>query len=487
MKINCAAIFLLSSLFACQDKTPADHKLFYGGTILTVDQDFTEVEAIVIKDEMIIATGSYDDLLETYGKQSEQIDLTGKVMLPGFIDAHAHAMTGSMVNYLNEDVGMTKFRTTEEVIAHLKEKAKNTPEGEWISARNWDPAVQDGPSELTIKELNSISTKHPVFIINASGHLAYANEMAFELAGIDKTVQNPPGAEFVKDEDGNLTGVMKNMVAFMQVFQANPASQTVDPGDALNSLLGQWNDVGITTSSDLAFGTATSSAKDADILFEAAKREDFTVRLRTYLMYSVAEEWDKTDYKPGSGNSLARIVGFKMVADGSNQGFTGLQREMYCCHSAHKKSFGLAYMTIDQLKHHALKRAEQGWQLAIHGNGDKGIDHLLYVLEELDSMGYDLKKLRPRIEHASILHDDQIAKNERVECFSKFSDRSCILLGSFYARFCFCGGESTAVSQSCFFRKRRHQLYITLGLSCNERKSIGDDRNCGKQKDLERT
>ena len=313
MKINCAAIFLLSSLFACQDKTPADHKLFYGGTILTVDQDFTEVEAIVIKDEMIIATGSYDDLLETYGKQSEQIDLTGKVMLPGFIDAHAHAMTGSMVNYLNEDVGMTKFRTTEEVIAHLKEKAKNTPEGEWISARNWDPAVQDGPSELTIKELNSISTKHPVFIINASGHLAYANEMAFELAGIDKTVQNPPGAEFVKDEDGNLTGVMKNMVAFMQVFQANPASQTVDPGDALNSLLGQWNDVGITTSSDLAFGTATSSAKDADILFEAAKREDFTVRLRTYLMYSVAEEWDKTDYKPGSGNSLARIVGFKML------------------------------------------------------------------------------------------------------------------------------------------------------------------------------
>ena len=192
MKFPSLLSFLLFAfVFSCanNDNTPSEKvKLFYGGTILTVDDQFNEVEAVVVENEKIIETGAYQDLAKKYEGSAELIDLEGKVMLPGFIDAHAHVVAGAAANYLNDDVSMTKFSTTEEVLNYLREKAANTPEGEWIAARNWDPSVQDGIGELTFEELNAVSTTHPVFVLNASGHLAYANEKAFEVAGIGNSV-----------------------------------------------------------------------------------------------------------------------------------------------------------------------------------------------------------------------------------------------------------------------------------------------------------
>lgn len=420
MKITVLLIGILIGLHSCKNLEDNEYILYYGGTILTVDEKFSEVEAVVIKENKIVETGNFQKLENKYGNTVNHIDLKGNVMLPGFVDAHAHVIAGAAANYLTDYVGMTRFTTTEEVLSYLSEKAINTPEGEWIVARNWDPSVQDGKGALTFEELNSVSTTHPVFVLNASGHLAYANEKAFEVAGISPDIKNPKGAEFVRDKDGNLNGVMKNMTAFGQVWQNNPSLSSYDPVKAIITLLHDWNAVGITTTSELALGAATTSTDDAEILFNASKSEDFTTRIRAYASYIIAEEWEKSRYKPGQGNSLARIVGYKLVADGSNQGFTGLQREPYCCTATHQGSFGIAYTSLEDLFQLAQKRADEGWQLAIHGNGDKGIDNILTVIERLDSLGYDISKLRPRIEHASILHDDQIEKMKELKVSASF-------------------------------------------------------------------
>jgi predicted amidohydrolase YtcJ len=415
IKYNLLLIIILSVLtFACSEKKEQTYTLFYGGTILTVDETFSEVEAMVIKDRKIVATGSFEELNNEYGKSAKLIDLKGSTMLPGFIDAHSHALSGALANNLMDYVGMSRFRTTEEVLEHLGQKAMETPEGEWITGRNWDPAVQDGPEELTITILDSISVKHPIFILNASGHLAYANSRAFEAAGIDSTVENPPGAEFVRDALGNLSGVMKNMLSFIQVMQSNPKMQEFQAVPALIELLNEWSAAGVTTSSELALGSSTNSPADLDIMLEAAKREDFNVRLRAYPSYIINEQWNEVGLRNNTGDDLARVVGFKLVADGSNQGFTGLQREPYCCSSSHFGSHGKEYTSVEDLYKYAKERAEQGFQLAIHGNGDKGIDNILEVLERLAEEGYDLEDLRPRIEHASILHDNQIKKMKEL-------------------------------------------------------------------------
>lgn len=405
---------------ACQQTTTnPEYKLFHNGTILTVDSLFTEVESIVIKDSLIIATGDFKQLKKKYDKGTEIINLHGKTMLPGFIDSHAHVIAGASVNYLMENVGMTRFSKTEEVLSYLKEKAKDAQKGEWISARNWDPSVQDGPSALTFIELDAISTEHPVFIVNASGHLAYANSKAFEIAGISADIKNPEGAEFVRDDNNKLNGVMKNMVAFGQVWAANPELNNYDPVVAVTSLLNDWNKKGITTTTELALGSATSSPQDAEILFSSAKKPGFNARIRAYPSYVFNDQWNEYGIKPNQGDGLARIVGIKLVADGSNQGFTGLQRDPYCC-GLHHGEHGKEYTSLEALTKYAMERAEDGWQLAIHGNGDKAIDNILTVMSRLDSAGYDVPSLRPRIEHASILHDEQIIKMKEYGVSASF-------------------------------------------------------------------
>nr|WP_321452275.1 amidohydrolase [uncultured Carboxylicivirga sp.] len=412
------ALIPIITLGACTSDQNKEYKLFHGGTILTVDADFSEKEAVVVKGKEIVAVGDLGTLKKQYGKQSETIDLQGNVMLPGFIDPHAHVVAGASVDYLMEYVGMSRFKTTDEVLTCIKEIAAGKEAGQWIAARNWDPAIQDGPEELTIKDLDAISTNHPIFILNASGHLAYANSKAFEVAGITNDVQNPEGAEFVKDENGQLTGVMKNMASFIQVWMTMPEVQTLDPATALLALTSDWNSKGITTTTELALGV-TSGAAEWQLLQAIGQSPDLTARIRAYPSYLKNDEWTEAGVMPNDGNEMVRLVGFKLVADGSNQGYTGLQREPYCC-GMHQGTYGKEYTSVEALTKFATQRGNEGWQLAIHGNGDAAIDNIITAVENLIEQGIDVVPLRIRIEHASIIHDEQLEKMKKYGISASF-------------------------------------------------------------------
>jgi predicted amidohydrolase YtcJ len=105
----------------------------------------------------ILAVGSEDTVLETAGADATIIDLEGKTVLPGFIDAHTHVVSGSVVDSIMDYVGMARFSTAAEVLEHISSRVAETPAGEWLAFRNFDPAVQDGPDALTFKELDAAS------------------------------------------------------------------------------------------------------------------------------------------------------------------------------------------------------------------------------------------------------------------------------------------------------------------------------------------
>lgn len=384
---------------------PGPTRVYTGGTILTVDANFSEAEAIAFQGNKILAVGSEADVRAAAGDDAEIIDLNGRTMLPGFIDPHTHMMSGSLIASLMEYVGVAKFSKTEEVLAHLREIAATKAPGEWIVARNFDPSLQEGPDALTFAELDSVSTEHPVFVLNSSGHLAYANRAAFEAAGIGEDVQDPEGAEFVRDENGMLNGTIKNNIAYLRIIEHYPAMRSANPMEALIQITADFSKVGLTTLSDLAMGGLFEEL-DWENYKKAGASGRLTARMRVYPIYTVDEAWDRSGIMPGDGDALVRISGFKLIADGSNQGQTGLQREPY----VNSTETGLAYMSPEELKRFILKRGGQGWPLAIHGNGDKAIDNILDALQAAKDEGLDLASLRPRIEHCSILHDDQIAR-----------------------------------------------------------------------------
>ncbi|WP_101341840.1 amidohydrolase [Cereibacter azotoformans] len=395
----------------------APARIFSGGTILTVDAAFSEAEAIAIRGDRIIAVGSIQDVRAAAGEDAVEVDLAGRTMLPGFIEPHTHVVSGAAVGGIMTNVGISRFGTAAEILDHLRSLVPGTPPGEWILARNFDPALQEGPEALTFAELDAVSTEVPVFVMNASGHLAYANRKAFEAAGIPEDIPDPPGAEFVRDAEGRLTGVMKNNVSFLKVVSAAPAMGRLDPVTALIDLLSDWGRLGLTTVSELALGTLTGSPEDAAIVLGAAASGRLKARIRAYPFYTVGSSaWDEAGIGPGTGDALARITGYKLVADGSNQGFTGLQREPYLG----SDSRGTAYMTPEEMTSIALDRAAKGWPLALHANGDAGIDMVLDACEAVRDAGIDMSLIRARIEHCSMLHDDQIARMKDLGVSASF-------------------------------------------------------------------
>lgn len=391
--------------------------VFLGGTVLTVDKDFSEAQALAVRGNKIIAVGTEVDVRRAAGKGAAIVDLGAGVMLPGFIDPHTHVVAGATVDAVMENVGVTRFSTTAAVLDHLKSKVANTPPGEWIMGRNFDPSLQAGPQALTFAELDQVSRDIPVFVLNASGHLAYANRKAFEIAGIPTNVPDPPGGEFVRDTAGDLTGTMKNNVAFLQVAGKAPAMARIEPVGALVALLSKWGSLGLTTVSELSLGVLSQSPDDAEILHAAAATGQLKARIRAYPFYTLGTDaWDAAGTKPGDGNAIARITGYKLVADGSNQGFTGYQREPYL----NSDSRGTPYMSPEDMKSIAIDRAKKGWPLALHGNGDAAIDMVLDACQAVRESGIDMSRVRVRIEHCSILHDDQIRRMKDLGVSASF-------------------------------------------------------------------
>ena len=162
--------------------------------------------------------------------------------------------------------------------------------------------------------------------------------------------------------------------------------------------------LGITTLCDQAAGGLAGPAEleSYRAMFDGGRMK---ARIRAYA-YGEQPGWDEAGVKAGQGDALMRIAGWKIVSDGSNQGFTGRQRQPYYT----RDTVGIFYVEPAQLREAAVVRGRQGWPLSIHGNGDAAIDSILDAVEHARDEGVDVHALRCRIEHCSILHDDQITR-----------------------------------------------------------------------------
>ena len=387
-------------------ETDLRSRIYAGGTIMTVDADFSKPEAIVVRGDRIVGVGSMDEMKDVAGEDADLIDLEGRTIMPGLIDPHTHILIGALMDQAMEYVGTTRFSDTRQVLDHIRELDADRAAEEWIVCRNYYPMLQPFEAPLGFATLDAISETRPIFVLNASGHIGYANRAAFAAAGVTETVHNPDGGEFVRDANGKLTGEMRNQMTFSQVLRARPGGAGSAPAEAVLQTCARFASLGLTTVTELGLGGLLRGAGDWNILQQVGATGRLTQRIRAYPLYSFDDAWDEAGTQPGEGDALVRISGYKLIADGSNQGFTGLQRQPY--HTV--DSTGIEYMTLTQLTDLIRKRASQGWQIAVHGNGDKAIDNILDAIDQVAAEGLDVKACRIRIEHCSILHDEQITR-----------------------------------------------------------------------------
>ncbi len=387
--------------------TPVSTTIFVNARILTMDDSMSEAECIAISGDKIVSVGDRESVEAAVGPDAEIIDCEGRTMLPGFIEPHFHFLPCSTMESI-ENIGPFRFPTVAGAIERLQEIAADADPDAWIMGRQFDPSLQAGPDLLTRDLLDSVSTTQPVFVYNASLHFAYCNSKALEIAGITKDTPDDPHSPYGRDEHGEPNGVLIGGGAYSNVIRHNLAARELDMVANSLKVIARANSLGITLFCDQATGM-TRGTREIDIYNTLATSPQMTTRLRYSLSYGIAEKWDATDIACGDGNALVRCTTWKIVSDGSNQGFSGLQREPYL----YRDDNGLPYVEPDDLNRMVIDRAQRGWALAIHANGDQAIDNVLDAYEAAYDEGL-LKNTPCRIEHCSILHDEQIERIARM-------------------------------------------------------------------------
>ncbi|MGI9199811.1 MAG: amidohydrolase [Woeseiaceae bacterium] len=390
--------------------------VFRNGIVLPVDQGFSEHSAIAIRGGRVLAVGSDEDVLAQVGNAKNEVDLEGRVVLPGFIEPHMHFALMAGLGHL-EDVGPFKKSTFDDTLNALREIAATAGPDEWVMGRQFDPILLDPPRDLTTQDLDLIAPDRPVFVLNASGHIAYVNSRVLEMAGIGADSEDPAGGELGRYEDGTPNGVLYGQSAYLGILLRNEQitdrmqSGFVTAGREVGD---QAAALGITTLCDQATG-AMSGAAELDAYRAMYDGGLMKARVRAYA-YSEQPGWDEAGVGFGDGDELMRLVGWKVVTDGSNQGFTGRQREPY----ATRDSVGIFYIEPDALREIAIERTRAGWPISFHGNGDAAIDSILDAAEAARDQGVDVAALRCRIEHCSILHDEQIVRMKALGMVPSF-------------------------------------------------------------------
>lgn len=385
--------------------------LIENARVITMDANKPAADTLLVQDGRIAWVGMAKDqpqgLLDNHA-DLQRINLQGKTVLPGFVEPHMHLPPLAMLHRFS-NVGPNRFATTEEALAQLRDDAAEVEAGEWVVGRQFDPSLQEGPDYLTKDLLDTVSTEHPVFVYNASLHLAYCNSLALDIAGIDANTEDPPNAELGRTESGEPNGVLKAGPAMALVARHNPKLREQNLAEACLGVFNTANRVGITTLCDQGTGTFQGVGELA--LYQSLNDSgQMTARFRYSVSQAAAAKWDEAEIEWGEGDEWVRRTGWKIVSDGSNQGRTGLQRESF----VGSDSTGMAYIEKDELDAAVEKRLRDGWAVCVHANGDAAIDRVLDAFAKAKAKGLDPAEKRCRIEHCSILHDEQITKMQEL-------------------------------------------------------------------------
>ena len=400
---------------------PADI-VFHGGDIFTLNDKNPQVEALAVKGEGIIAVGNYADIeSKIQSGYTKVIDLKGKTLLPGFIEAHQHAIHAAAQRFLYINIAAysydCKLRTKDEVMEIIREEiAAADPTGvplPWCVFIGWDIELIPDLPTLSADYLDEhFSDKIPLMIIAQSGHAAWVNHKTFEICGITDETESPPGGQYVK-ENGKLTGLLLETPAIQGVLDHYPKIHLLFKVDkAVEAINAQWKDYaarGFTTVTELAY-----NPQIVQDLWLSAKAHlfDCPIRLALYQAYKYNEEQPKNHIWE---SSKLWVAGYKIWADGSPHAGTSAVAEPYLDTDLTRKLLfpleshprGMLNWTEEQLHAMVKERHDQGKQVSIHAHGERAIDQSLKIYQQLMKPEDDH---RHRLEHVGFITEDQLKK-----------------------------------------------------------------------------
>ncbi|MCA1815032.1 MAG: amidohydrolase [Acidobacteria bacterium] len=359
--------------------------LLLNGKIFVSDENYSIAQAVAVEGERIIAVGTNEEIRSRY-VGARTIDLQGRLVTPGFNDAHLHFLNGGLSLVRVNFAGAT---TLAEAKRRIALRAKELPAGAWVLGRGWDHTLWGG--EWPRKEdIDEVVPDKPVFVQRVDGHVSWANSLALKLAGVTRDTPNPEGGEILRDARGEPTGILKETAAGL-VARVVPDPPREEKLQAIERALAEARRYGITSVSDSISGYELKRQREE---FNSLKVDPFRIRISAVKGY--------VDGTLGS-RTAAMLAPFS--DDPANS--------------------GIPRMTQEELTRKVVAIAQAGFQVTLHAIGDKANRMALNAYQEAiwqyakvvdiggkNSLGTGvvLSNPRNRIEHAQIVAPSDFAR-----------------------------------------------------------------------------
>ena len=372
--------------------------ILHNANIITVDPLQPRAQAIAIFGDRILSIGSNEDVLQLATSLTKTLNMGGKTITPGFIDAHSHPASSGRRHLIDIDCSLDSIA---KIKAEVSKKASTLKKGEWVFGFKYDDTKTSEGRYINRQDLDEAAPHHPVIINHRGGHTAFVNSLALKMSGIDKDTSDPNGGHIDKDKNtGEITGrFLETATDLIKADRPTITDRMYVDGVALISRMLAKS--GITSIHD-----ASGGIKDLEAYQMAYKEGKLKTRIynhiRGFQIYKMIEAGVKT----GLGDKWVKVGPLKSIIDGSISERTARLSEPYI---GSDDDYGILVSTPEDLYTICRDAHNAGWQIGVHSNGDVGIDITLGVFERLQKEN-PRKDPRFRLEHCTVINDSLVKR-----------------------------------------------------------------------------
>jgi predicted amidohydrolase YtcJ len=368
--------------------------VLYNGKIHTQDDQQPIVSALAIRDGKVVALGADDDL----DGAGQRVNLGGRVVIPGLIDAHAHlSWYADTLHY----VDLRGTTSPKEAVERVAERVRTTPAGEWVRGHGWVQESWPGGAFPTAAQLDAAVPDHPLYLTTQSLHAAWVNSRALRLAGVAAETPDPPGGTIGRDESGEPNGMLFEASAMRLVQDVIPPPSLETMAERVRQAIARAHRGGLTGLHDF----------DGALAFQAyqllKERGELTLRIVKNILGPLLDHAIELGLRWGFGDDFLRIGGVKTFADGALGPRTAWMIEPY---EDEPDNYGICVTDPEEMMENVRKASEAGLPSTIHAIGDRAVHQVLNVYEtvraEEAARGVSPSQMRHRIEHVQLIHPD---------------------------------------------------------------------------------
>ena len=372
------AVFIIAIAAVAQSKPAADLIITHA-KVWSVDQAHPSAQAVAVLGDRIVAVGSAADVDAWRGPHTHVLNAGGKLLLPGFNDAHVHFVMGGEQL---ESVQLNDATSPEEFAGRIAERAGKTSKEEWIRGGNWDETKWN-PATLPTKELiDKLTPNTAVFVVRYDGHMGLANSVALRLAGITAQTPDPPGGVIVRDAQGNPTGILKD-AATEYVNRVIPPMSHEQRLRTIRHALAHAASLGVTSIADMNDEYSDSYA-DIEAYSELLEQGELTARV--YVAPSISDWPDqaKIGLRHAFGSSYLRVGALKGFADGSLGSRTAYFFEPFDDDPSNRGLLRAQMQPLSAMRERMMRADASGLQVSMHAIGDQAISMVLDLYSEVE-------------------------------------------------------------------------------------------------------